>query len=153
MSTSPVTPDPMTPVAAGERIGLLDILRGLALFGIIAANMRGFSDPAQVYFNIEEMFSGTADKIAQGFIDFFIQGKFITLFAFLFGLGFAIQMSRAEERGKPVKFYPRRLLVLLVFGLIHSWFIWWGDILVGYALTGFVLFLFRKATRKTIAIS
>ncbi len=145
-------PEQMRPVASGERIGVVDILRGVALFGIIAANMRGFSAPEQVYFNIGRMFSGKADTIVQGLVDLFIQGKFVTLFSFLFGLGFAIQMSRAEARGKSVKFYPRRLAVLLLIGCVHAWLIWWGDILIGYALTGFVLFCFRKASQRTVAI-
>src|SRR5205085_1526 len=60
---------------------------------------------------------------------------------------------RSEERGVNAKsFYPRRLAVLLGFGLIHLWLIWWGDILTGYALTGFVLFLFRKRKQKTLLI-
>jgi uncharacterized protein len=142
----------MAPVASAERIDVIDILRGLTLFGILTANMRGFSAPSQVYFNIGRMFSGTADKIAQGFVDFFVQGKCVTLFAFLFGLGFAVQMTRAEERGKSVSFYPRRLAILLAIGLVHSMLIWWGDILVPYALTGFILLLFRKRQQKTIAI-
>src|SRR5882762_9213530 len=111
----------MTPVAAGERIDTIDILRGLALFGILTANMRGFGAPELVYFNIGELFKGKADQFVQGFVDLFVQGKFITLFAFLFGLGFAVQMTRAEERGKSVSFYPRRLLVLMCFGLLHAW--------------------------------
>ena len=142
----------MTPVAASERIGVIDILRGLALFGILAANMRAFNAPFEVYGNIAKLFPGTADRIAQGMIDALISAKFITLFSFLFGLGFAVQMSRAEERGKSVSFYPRRLGILLGIGLIHAWLIWVGDVLVLYALTGFVLFLFRKRAQKTIAI-
>jgi uncharacterized protein len=110
----------MAPVASGERIDVIDILRGMTLFGILAANMRGFNAPSQVYFNIGRMYSGTADTIAQAFIDFFVQGKCVTLFAFLFGLGFAVQMDRAEERGKSISFYPRRLAILLVIGLMHS---------------------------------
>ena len=142
----------LTPVAASERIGVIDILRGLALFGILAANMRGFNAPIEVYGNIAKLFPGIADRVAQGAIDALISAKAMTLFSFLFGLGFAVQMSRAEERGRSVSFYPRRLAILLVIGLIHAWLIWMGDILVLYALTGFVLLLFRKRSQKTIAI-
>jgi uncharacterized protein len=146
------SPVPMAPVAPSERIGLIDVLRGMALFGILMANMRGFSAPAHVYFNIGALYHGTADKTVQEFVNLIFQGKFITLFSFLFGLGFAVQMSRARERGSSVWFYPRRLFILLLFGLIHSWFIWWGDILVGYALTGVVMFfLFRNASQKRVA--
>lgn len=142
----------MTPIAAGERIGVIDILRGLALFGILAANMRAFNAPFEVYGNIAKLFPSVGDQIAQGFIDAVISAKAMTLFSFLFGLGFAVQMSRAEDRGRSVSFYPRRLGILLAIGLIHGWLIWVGDILVLYALTGFVLFLFRKRAQKTVAI-
>ena len=142
----------MTPTSAGERIDVIDILRGLALFGILAANMRGFSAPAQVYFDVDVLFKGHLDQLVQAWVYILVQGKFITLFSFLFGLGFAVQMDRAKQRGQSISFYPRRLAFLLLFGLIHSWFIWWGDILVGYALTGFLLLLFRNAKQRTIAI-
>jgi len=79
---------------------VIDILRGVALFGILAANMRAFNAPFEVYGNIWKLFPGTADQIAQGAIDVLISAKAMTLFSFLFGLGFAVQMSRAEERGR-----------------------------------------------------
>jgi uncharacterized protein len=139
------------PITAAERILYIDILRGMALFGILAANMRGFNAPETVYGNIKILFHGRADLIAQGFIDIFIQGKFVTLFSFLFGLGFAVQLSRAEARGaKFLSFYPRRLAALALFGLIHGILIWWGDILLSYALSGAPLMLFRKRAQKTL---
>jgi len=142
----------VSPVSSRERIDVVDVLRGLALFGILAANMWAFNAPGQVYGEIEFLFHNTADLAAQAFIDFFISGKCISLFSFLFGIGFAIQMTRAEERGSSVSFYPRRLFILLLIGLAHAWLIWWGDILVGYAITGFLLMLFRGRSQKTIAI-
>ena len=87
------------PVSLSERIVFIDVVRGMALFGILAANMRAFFAPLDAYDNIQALYHGRADLIAQVFIDIFIQGKFITIFSFLFGLGFAIQMSRAEARG------------------------------------------------------
>lgn len=141
----------MTPVSRTERIELLDILRGAALFGIIAANMRGFNSPMAAYFDHSVMWTGTADKIAQGFIDLFISGKFITLFSFLFGIGFAVQMDRASARGiSPRSFYLRRLTVLLLMGLAHAFLLWWGDILAPYALMGFLLYLFRNRSQKAV---
>ncbi len=148
----PAPPAAATPVAPQERLDVIDILRGIALFGIVTANMRGFNAPAEVYFNITRLFPAPPDRIAQNFVDMIFQGKFITLFSVLFGLGFAAQMSRAKDRGSSVSFYPRRLAILLIMGLIHSWLIWWGDILVGYALVGFVLFLFRERSQKTVII-
>ena len=141
----------MSPVSPGERIDVLDALRGAALFGIIAANMRGFSGPLAAYFNHTLMWTDTTNRLAQAFVDFFIQGKFITLFAFMFGIGFAIQMERADRRGTASRiFYVRRLAVLLLFGIVHFVFVWWGDILAPYALMGFLLLLFRKRSQKAI---
>ena len=143
----------MTPVSRSERIELLDILRGAALFGIIAANMRAFNSPMATYFDHSVMWTGVADRIAQGFIDLFISGKFITLFSFLFGIGFAVQMERASARGvSPRSFYLRRLTVLLLMGLAHAFLLWWGDILAPYALMGFLLYLFRNRSQKTVLI-
>lgn len=139
------------PVTLSERILFIDVLRGVALFGILAANMRAFFAPLDVYDSIRVLFHGRADLIAQTFIDIFIQGKFISIFSFLFGMGFAIQVSRAEERGaRFLGFYPRRLLALAVFGLIHGILIWAGDILLTYALSGAILLLFRKRKQKTL---
>jgi uncharacterized protein len=139
------------PVSVSERILFIDILRGAALFGILAANMRAFFAPLDVYGSISVLFPRLGDRIAQGFIDAFIQGKFITLFSFMFGLGFAIQMSRAEARGaRFMGFYPRRLAALACFGLIHGILIWGGDILLTYAFAGALLLLFRNRKQKTL---
>jgi uncharacterized protein len=139
------------PVSLSERIVFIDVLRGMALFGILAANMRAFFAPLDCYDNIGVLYHSRADVLAQIFIDGFIQGKFISIFSFLFGMGFAIQMSRAEARGaRFMGFYPRRLLALALFGLIHGIFIWAGDILLTYALSGAILLLFRKRQQKTL---
>jgi len=138
------------PVDLSERIVFIDVLRGMALFGILAANMRAFFAPLDAYGNIGVLFHSRADVLAQAFIDAFIQGKFITIFSFLFGMGFAIQMSRAEARGaRFMGFYPRRLLALALFGLIHGILIWAGDILLTYAVSGAILLLFRNRQQKT----
>jgi uncharacterized protein len=141
----------LRPVSAGERIEVLDALRGAALFGIIAANMRGFSGPLAAYFDHTVMWTDPTSRVAQAFVDLFIQGKFITLFAFMFGIGFAIQMERADRGGIASRiFYVRRLAILLVFGALHFVFVWWGDILAPYALLGFLLMLFRKRSQKAL---
>lgn len=139
------------PISLSERILFIDVLRGMALFGILAANMRAFFAPLDCYGNIAVLFHSRADVLAQLFIDAFIQGKFITIFSFLFGMGFAIQMSRAEARGvRFLSFYPRRLLALALFGLIHGILIWGGDILLTYAFSGAILLLFRNRQQKTL---
>jgi len=146
-------PEPLRPVSLSERVETIDILRGMALFGILAANIRGFAGPPITYFVPHLFWTALHDRIAQGIIDTFVQGKFIAIFAFLFGVGFAVQFDRANARG--AKFggtYSRRLFVLLLFGLVHGLLIWFGDILLTYALCGFLLLLFRKRRDKTLAI-
>jgi uncharacterized protein len=151
LPSAPPPAEPLAPVAANERVETIDILRGLALFGILAANIRGFAGPALVYFDASRYWTSFHDRLGQAFVDTFIQGKFITLFAFLFGVGFAIQLERSRTReGKFGWTYARRLFILLGFGLIHGLLIWWGDILLVYALTGFLLLLFRKRRDKTL---
>jgi uncharacterized protein len=140
------------PVPTGERITVIDCLRGAALLGIIVANMRGFNSPLQAYFQPHLMWTSMPDRLAQALVDWLVQGKFITIFATLFGVGFAIQMDRAMARGSGAKFYLRRMLVLLAFGLVHGLAVWWGDILAVYAICGMFLVLFRKRTQKTILI-
>jgi len=139
------------PITLSERIVFIDILRGMALFGILAANMRAFFAPLDVYDDVTVIFHGHADVVVQTFINAFIQGKFITIFSFLFGMGFAIQFSRAEARGaRFLGFYPRRMVALALLGLIHGILIWGGDILLTYALAGAILLLFRKRKQKTL---
>jgi len=141
----------MGPIPHSERLEVVDVLRGAALFGIITANMRAFNSPAATYMDHTLMWTGTPDRIAQGLVDLLVMGKFITLFSFLFGIGFAVQMDRAQARGvAPRTFYRRRLAVLLVMGLAHMFLVWWGDILTAYALMGFILLLFRKRSQKTV---
>ena len=139
------------PVGSSERILFIDVLRGMALFGILAANMRAFVAPLDCYDHIGVLFHGRADVVGQWIIDAFVQGKFITIFSFLFGMGFAIQMTRAEARGvRFLSFYPRRLLALALFGLIHGMLIWAGDVLLTYAFSGANLLLFRNRQQKTL---
>lgn len=150
---TPAAATPIGPIPTAERVQTIDILRGLALFGIIAANMRGFAGPATAYMAASIMWPLPVDLLAQAAIDIFVQGKFITIFSLLFGAGFAVQASRAAARGgRFAGFYTRRLLVLAVIGLAHGLLIWFGDILLPYAAIGFLLFFFRKRKDKTILI-
>ncbi len=142
----------LTPVARAERIHILDILRGFAIFGILAVNIGGFASPA-FYPGYTPPDLAWYDSLAEYLMLFFAEGKFYTIFSFLFGLGFAVQLSRAEAKGKDVgSFYPRRLGVLFVLGLLHSLLFWIGDILRLYALLGFGLLAFRKRSNRTLLI-
>lgn len=152
VSSSPQGSIAIGPVQQTERYVVMDVLRGFALFGVLAANMRSFNLPLGIYTTPEKIFPGPADVWTQALLDIFISAKFYTLFAFLFGLGFAIQMTRAAARSNKFPwFYLRRLAALATMGLIHGIFIWNGDILFAYSIGGFWLFWFRKAKRKTVA--
>jgi uncharacterized protein len=150
LETTP--PDGIGPVPGSERITVIDCLRGAALFGILTANMRGFNAPLAAYMDARLMWTWLPDRVAQAIVDWLIQGKFITIFATLFGIGFAIQMDRAAARHHGVAFYARRMAVLLGFGIVHSFALWWGDILVSYAVCGFCLLFFRARSQRTILV-
>ncbi len=143
-----------SPISTNERIISLDIIRGFAIFGIFLVNMPAFHSPDlinQVY-GMPHQFS-TLDQYIRLFFDLFVQGKFYTIFSFLFGLGFYIFMSRAEQKGQKVfQLFSRRLIVLLIFGALHLTLLWYGDILHTYAIAGFLLMLFYKLRNKTIII-
>lgn len=146
----------LQPVSARERIQLIDVLRGFALFGVLLANMAWLSGEDIVLTDARAASLPTAaiDHYAKYLINFFVDGKANTIFAFLFGLGFAVQLIRAEERGiSLLPIYARRLFVLLLFGLAHMLLLWYGDILHLYALMGFVLILFRRRSVKTLLIA
>ena len=143
---------PLTPTALSERIQVIDILRGLAIFGILMVNMHFFANPFQApYFTAG---SSVLDLIVAWIINAFFTSKFYTLFSFLFGLGMSIQMARAARAGvRFVPLYSRRLFILMLFGLAHGILLWNGDILFVYAVLGFLLLLFwRNAKPRTLLI-
>lgn len=138
------------PISKQERIVTIDIIRGFALLGIFLVNMPAYHSP--VYIDQHPDYTGFNYWLAL-FFQMFIETKFYTIFSFLFGLGFYIFMSRAEQKGLHVnRLFSRRLIALLLIGSIHLVFIWFGDILHTYALTGFLLLLFYKRKIKTILI-
>ncbi|QED47039.1 DUF418 domain-containing protein [Cytobacillus dafuensis] len=133
-------------VLGNNRIITLDVIRGLAILGIFLVNMPSFTGS-------EYMVYEGIDKTIRMLFDMFIQTKFYTIFSFLFGLGFYIFMTRAEARGEKVFFlFSRRLLVLLLFGILHLVFLWRGDILHSYAIIGFFLLFFYRRKAKTVLI-
>ncbi|MCE9672511.1 DUF418 domain-containing protein [Myxococcus stipitatus] len=151
----PVVSTEARPIDAGERLVLLDTLRGFALCGVFISNVfmwfsgRAFLTREQMEAAMATM--SLADKIITPAFMVIVFGRFITIFSFLFGLGFAVQMERAEARGSTVSpVYMRRLGVMFLLGVTHLFLIWYGDILTNYALLGFGLLLFRKRTDKTL---
>ena len=146
-----ISPTSLQPVNASERIHILDILRGFAVFGILAVNIAGFSSTA--YLPGYE-FTGKLpwyDAFAEALVLYLADGKFFTIFSFLFGIGFSVQMARAESKGRDLMtFYPRRLGVLLAIGILHAILFWLNDILRLYALLGFLLLAFRNVSNRSL---
>jgi uncharacterized protein len=143
----------VAPTPPGQRIQAIDILRGFAIFGILLVNMALFNHTIYSFaLNLAEP-AGTLDRLARWGITFFAESKFYSIFAFLFGLGMAIQYRRAQGHGtRFVPIYLRRLIVLLGIGLIHAYLFWIGDILILYALLGVILLLFRNRRPRTLLI-
>jgi uncharacterized protein len=154
MTTTDLSAKPVVaPVQQAERIQIVDILRGFALFGILLVNMAIFSYPFQSILFPAAPDMLWYDRAAVWLIHFLAEGKFYALFSLLFGLGMILLMERIEGRGRRfVPFYVRRLLALLLIGVVHAFLIWPGDILIIYALLGFPLILFRKAKPRTLLI-
>jgi uncharacterized protein len=138
------------PVSSRERIEILDVLRGLAICGILIGNVQWFSGYGMMPPSLEVQ-TPVYDQVTHFLVHFFIEGKFYSIFSFLFGLGFALQIARAEERGDTnASLFKRRLFWLLVIGLLHAYLLWAGDILSIYALMGFVLILFRNKSNESL---
>jgi uncharacterized protein len=140
----------ISPVSSAERIEILDVLRGLAIGGILIGNMQWFSGYGMMPPALAAQTS-FADQMTHFLVHFFIEGKFYSIFSFLFGFGFALQIARAEERGDlQAALFKRRLGWLLVIGLLHAYLLWAGDILSIYAVMGFVLILFRRKSDEAL---
>ena len=142
------------PVRPSQRFDIIDILRGCAIFGILLVNMEYFSNSFYAMVIGEVEINSTLDQLARWIIAFFGEGKFYSTFSFLFGLGMALQLARAEEKGQRfVPFYLRRMFVLLLIGLVHAYMFWVGDILIMYSVLGTILLIFfRNRKPKTLLI-
>ena len=140
------------PVAASERIEFLDVLRGVALFGILLVNLPFLGMPlSEAAGGLSIWEGGGANAWAGALVRALAENKFMTLFSTLFGIGLALQVDRAAARGvEPSSFYPRRLMVLAVFGALNGTLIFFGDILLPYAIAGAVLYLLRKKSPRTM---
>ncbi len=155
----PATPTPgvpiTTPVAKSERIATIDVLRGFAVLGILMVNVQGFARISSAYSNpAAGRLLDAADLWTWAAIYLFFDTKFISIFSLLFGVGIAIMSERMAGRGlSGTGLHYRRQLWLLVIGLLHAFLIWHGDILVSYALCGFLLYPLRNlAPRRQLWI-
>jgi uncharacterized protein len=143
------------PIASSDRVAELDVLRGVALFGVFLANLFGFARGGVMATQAQLEMLPTAgyDAALNGVIFWLVVDKANTLFAFLFGLGFYLQMTRLTERGADfTRIYLRRISVLLIAGIAHLLFLWTWDILHIYGAAAFALFAFRRARSRTLIV-
>jgi uncharacterized protein len=144
------------PVGAAERVEVMDVLRGVALFGVFLVNFTGFAGASIMATEQQLLSFPTApfDFALHQVLGWLFVDKANTLFAFLFGLGFYLQMQRLELRGVDFEaLYRRRLSVLLIIGLVHFFFFWTWDILHLYALAGFLLLPLRHLRDRALLIT
>jgi uncharacterized protein len=140
----------IAPVGAGDRIDTLDFIRGVAVMGILAANIVAFGQPMLAYFSPGQFLVPSGDEQGWMWIAQFIliDGKMRGLFTVLFGAGMVLFMEKAWARGATRWLQAWRLVLLLGFGLIHFYFIWFGDILSGYAILGLIALLCMRWSVK-----
>ncbi|MEL6727557.1 MAG: DUF418 domain-containing protein [Pseudomonadota bacterium] len=143
------------PVTTTERNPILDVLRGFALFGVLVANLNqlGGEGILATADQLGALASASQDAVAQWFVDLLIMDKANTLFAFLFGFGFWVQMERITIRGgKFHLIYMRRITLLTSIGFLHlwGWFAW--DILHLYGLAAVSLFFLHRIPDRWVLI-
>ncbi|RDW19931.1 DUF418 domain-containing protein [Oceanobacillus chungangensis] len=143
----------ISPVQESKRLVWIDAARGFAIFGIFIVNIGGFGAPYFIHGGGEDVWTSSIDRTTQWVIDVFFQASFYTLFSLLFGFGFQLLNERLINRNlKPSLFLFRRLFILICFGLIHAFAIWYGDILLTYGLIGLLLLLFLRVKPSTLII-
>ncbi len=141
------------PTPPSERIVSLDALRGFALLGILVINIQVFSMPEAVLFNPTAYGELTgANYVAWFLAEVFARQKFITLFTVLFGAGVILFTESAERKsGSTFALFFRRNSWLVIFGLLHAYVLWYGDILVAYGLCAFFVVFFRDLPAYRLA--
>jgi uncharacterized protein len=142
----PLTTELAGPVPRADRIAALDVLRGVAVLGILVMNVQSFAMIQAAYFNPRAWGDLTGANWWVWFISHLLfDQKFITLFSMLFGAGIVLMSGRLEARGRhPTGMHYRRMAVLLVMGLLHAHLLWYGDILYAYAICGMVVYWCRR---------
>lgn len=144
----------LQPTQLQERVIAIDMMRGFSLLGIFIVNMLAFHSP-YYYINPYTLYTDLSDKDTFQWIDIVLQGSVYPLFSMLFGYGLMMQFMKSQERG--VSFLSiglRRLSILLVIGILHAFLVWSGDILITYALSGFiVIWLLRLSSTWLLVIA
>ncbi len=151
-STTTQTQVTQKPVDKAERISTVDMIRGVALCGILLMNIPGFGIHWSAFDRMIRGPQNTADFYTMEVISVFFEGTMRGLFSMLFGAGMLLfTMNKKETLGGPsvAELYYRRLLLLVAFGVFNAYILLWqGDILFFYGLCGMLLYPFRKTAAK-----
>lgn len=149
------TPGDIAPIVPVNRIRSIDALRGFALLGILVINVQWMAmiEGAASNPTVYPRFEGV-NRWLWIVAHLFVEQKFMTFFSMLFGAGILLMTRRVEARGKSAKaIHYRRMLALLVIGLLHAYFVWYGDILVTYALCGMIVYGLRNWSPRTLIVA
>ncbi|MFC0170085.1 DUF418 domain-containing protein [Pseudoduganella danionis] len=142
----------LTAAASQTRLASIDILRGLALFGVLMVNLiTEFRVSIFQQFLPQPAEAQLLQRAVLGFVHEALELKAFALFSLLFGVGLAMQFERLAPTGRAYYWLTRRLLILLLLGLIHLLLIWNGDILTEYALAGLLVLPLLGARRSVLA--
>lgn len=138
-----------------DRIVTLDIIRGVAVMGIFSVNVIAFAMIESAYFNPASYGGYHGPSLLVWATNMIvIDGKMRTLFSMLFGASMLLVIEKAEAAGRSGWWtHFRRMIVLLGFGLFHFYFIWFGDILTLYAVSGLIAYLFRRRSPRALIVT
>ncbi|SFC70154.1 uncharacterized protein SAMN04487907_107132 [Zunongwangia mangrovi] len=142
----------LSPVKTTNRIEILDIWRGFAVFGIFMVNIEIMNS---VFINqdlyYEEMI-GPLDSIIIRLSQLFFYNKFFPIFSFLFGLGIAMQLEKLKLKKKSRSFILKRMLILFIIGILHITLIWGGDVIHLYAILGVLISILYKLYSRCLLL-
>lgn len=143
------------PVAETERIVSIDVLRGFALLGILVMNIQSFAMVCPVYDNPTAYGDLTGANFLVWLLSHLLADqKIISIFSMLFGAGIVLMWQRAESSGaRPARLHCRRMGWLILFGLLHAYLLWYGDILYAYGMCGLFVYFFRHKSPRTLLLS
>lgn len=143
------------PISNSHRQTSLDFIRGIAVFGILIMNIQTFGNVFASYVNptVNGDFSGL-NVIAWFTTHIFFEQKFYTIFSMLFGAGIVLMAEKARAKGRSAaRFHYSRSVLLIIFGLCHGFFIWFGDILTAYGIFALFVYLALDARPWGLVIS
>ncbi len=142
------------PTAPTERIQAMDVLRGVAVCGILLVNIQQFSMIMQAGFNPTAYGDLTgANRLVWIFTHVFGETKFMNIFSMMYGAGIALLAGRVESKGlRAAPVHYRRNLILIVVGALHGYLLWSGDVLFWYGVCALIVYLFRKISPAKLVI-